>query len=59
VATHVSREEDRLSLSQQAGMIHQGGLEGLPIEQDRQRVEKSYQKALQALGMAQTMPLNR
>ena len=59
VATHVSREEDRLSLSQQAGMIHQGGLEGLPIEQDRQRVEKSYQKALQALGVAQTMPSNR
>jgi hypothetical protein len=25
VATHVSREEDRLSLSLQAGMIQQGG----------------------------------
>ena len=28
VATHVSRKEERLSLSQQAGMIHQGGLKG-------------------------------
>jgi uncharacterized membrane protein len=55
VASHVHREEDRQALRRQADMIQQGSLEGLPVEPDRDRVEKSYQKALQALGMAQTM----
>jgi len=58
VASHVHREEDRQALSRQVDMIQQGSLEGLPVEPDRYRVEKSYQEALQALGMAQTMPRN-
>jgi uncharacterized membrane protein len=58
VAPHVHREEDRQALSWQAGMIQQGSLEGLPVAQDRHRVEQSYQTALKALRMTTAMPAN-
>lgn len=56
VALHVHRDDDRQTLSWQAGMIQQGSFEGLPVEQDRHRVEQHYQTALEALrGQATTM----
>jgi uncharacterized membrane protein len=56
VGPHVHRDDDRQTLSWQAGMIQQGSLDGLPVEQDRLRVERAYQAALQALQMTTAMP---
>jgi uncharacterized membrane protein len=58
VGPHVHRDDDRQALSWQAGMIQQGSLDGLPVEQDRQRVEQAHQAALKALRMTTAMPVN-
>jgi uncharacterized membrane protein len=49
VAPHVSREEDREVLLQQALMIQRGCFDGLPEEADREQVEARYQTAKLAL----------
>jgi uncharacterized membrane protein len=49
VAPHVSREEDREVLLQQALMIQRGCFDGLPEEADREQVEACYRAAKLAL----------